>query len=127
MALTAQIIALIRDEIGNDTDFSDDIPHASPQLDSLERIYTDENRGNYSALRTALICWRRRRNSLQSRSFDVATEGSLLSRSQRIRQMDVQIKRLEVLVDDTYVGKNQHVVTPYELEVAAGGGGTEFS
>jgi hypothetical protein len=119
MALSEQIIALIRDEIGNDTDFSNDIPHTSPQLDSLERIYMDTERGNLSILRTALICWRRRRHNLQARSWDIATEGSLLSRSQRLRQMDQQIKRLEVLVDSTYSGRNQQIQSPLAAEEAA--------
>lgn len=126
MALSDQIIALIRDEIGTDDDFADNIPHSSPQLDSLENVYTDTERGNSSILRTALICWRRRRNSLQGRSFDVATEGSLLSRSQRLKQMDQQIKRLEVLVDTTYTGRNQEIQAPVLAEEAAAAANTEF-
>ena len=127
MALSASIIALIRDEIGDTDDFANNIPHTSPQLDSLENIYTDTNRGNFNVLRTALIVWRRRRNALHARSFDVATEGSLLSRSQRIKQMDQQIKRLEVLVDTTYTSRNALVQTPYQVEEAAAGGSAEFS
>lgn len=124
MALAANVIALIRDEIGNDDDFSDSAPHTSPQLDSLENIYTDTDRGNFNVLRTALICWRRRRNNLQARAWDIATEGSLLSRNQRLRQMDQQIKRYEVLVDQTYAGRNQTVQSPKLREEAAEG--TEF-
>lgn len=129
MALSASIIALIRDEIGNDTDFSDNISgfDSSTQLDSLENIYTDENRGNYNVLRTALICWRRRRNNLQARAWDVATEGSLLTRSQRLKQMDQQIKRYESLVDTTYRGSNMTMQTPYAAEVAAAESNAEFS
>lgn len=119
MALSNQIIALIRDEIGNDTDFSDEIPHASPQLDSLENIYVDEERGNGNVLRTALICWRRRLGSLQARSFDVTTEGSLLSRSQRIRFIEREIKKLELLVDTTHTGRNMEVQTPLSIHEAA--------
>lgn len=127
MALAEGIIALIRDEIGDDADFADNISgFASPQLDSLENIYTDTERGNYNVLRTALICWRRRRNHLQARSWDVATEGSLLTRSQRLKQMDQQIKRYEVLVDTTYTGRNQVVQNPVDIEDAAALTNTEF-
>lgn len=127
MALAEGIIALIRDEIGDDADFADNISgFASPQLDSLENIYTDTERGNYNVLRTALICWRRRRNHLQARSWDVATEGSLLTRSQRLKQMDQQIKRYEVLVDTTYTGRNQAVRNPVDIEDAAALTNTEF-
>lgn len=126
MSLSASIIALIRDEIGNDTDFSDNIPHTAPQLDSLENIYTDTNRGNFNILRTTLIVWRRRRNNLQARSWDIATEGSLLTRSQRLKQMDQQIKRYEALVDTTYRGANQPIQSPKTREDAAADT-TEFS
>ena len=114
MALTTSTIALIRDEIGNDTDFADASPHASPQLDSLENIYNDTARGNSNILRTALICWRRRLNSLQERSFDIITEGSLLSRSQRIKFLERKILKLEMLVDTTQKGKSGTVVSTAE-------------
>jgi hypothetical protein len=120
MALDPAVVALIRDEIGNDTDFSDDIPHASPQLDSLENIYTDTNRGNTNVLRTALICWRRRLFNLQERSFDVITEGSLLSRSQRIKMIERRIKELALLVDTTHKGKNATVLSSAQIDAADG-------
>ena len=109
MALDVAIVALIRDEIGNDTDFSDDTPSVSPQLDSLENIYNDANRGNSNVLRTGLICWRRRLFNLQERSFDIITEGALLSRSQRIKFIERKIKNLEALVDTTQKGKNMTI------------------
>ncbi len=109
MVLDPAIVALVRDEIGNDTDFSDDTPHVSPQLDSLENIYNDANRGNSNVLRTALICWRRRLFNLQERSFDIITEGSLLARNQRIKFLERKILKLEVLVDTTQKGKNMTV------------------
>jgi len=109
MALDVGIVALIRDEIGNDTDFADDIPHTGTQLDSLENIYTDTERGKSNVLRTALICWRRRLFSLQERSFDIITEGSLLSRNQRIKFMERRIEELELLVDTTLKGKNMTI------------------
>ncbi len=111
MTLDPLIVDLIRDEIGNDTDFSDNTPSTPPQLDSLEKIHDDPNRGNSNVLRTALICWRRRKGSLQERSFDIITEGSLLSRSQRIKFMEREIIRLESLVDTTQKGKNMTVVS----------------
>ena len=109
MALDVAIVALIRDEIGNDMDFSDDTPAVSPQLDSLENIYNDTNRGKSNVLRTAVICWRRRLFNLQERSFDIITEGALLSRSQRIKFMERKIKNLEALVDTTQKGKNMTI------------------
>lgn len=121
MALSAEIISLIRDEIGNDADFADSASSfdADLHLDSLENIYSTSTRGNGSVLRTALICWRRRLNNLQARSFDVTTEGSLLSRHQRIRFLERQIKKYEVLVDDTYKGRNMEVQSPSLAEQAA--------
>ena len=123
MALDPAVVSLIRDEIGNDTDFSDDIPHASPQLDSLENIYTDANRGNSNVLRTALICWRRRLFNLQERYFDVVTEGALLSRSQRIKYIEREIQRLQVLVDTTLKAKNDTVLSSAQV---SGGTDAEF-
>lgn len=114
MALAAGTIALIRDEIGNDTDFADADPAGATQLDSLENIYGDANRGDSNILRTALICWRRRLNSLQERSFDIITEGSLLSRSQRIKFLERKILKLEVLVDTTQKGKSMSIVSTAE-------------
>lgn len=100
MALDASIVALIRDEIGDDTDFTDS---------ELETIYVDENRGNYSALITALIVWKRRQFNLQTRSFDVSTGGTLLSRNQRIKFIASQITRLEALADETHRGTNMAI------------------
>ena len=114
MTLDPLIVDLIRDEIGNDTDFSDNIPSTPPQLDSLEKIYDDPNRGDSNVLRTALICWRRRLNSLQERSFDIITEGSLLSRSQRIKFLERRILNLATLVDTTQKGKNMSTISSAE-------------
>ncbi len=111
MALAVGTIALIRDEIGNDTDFSDADPAIGDQLDSLENIYSDSNRGDSNILRTALICWRRRLFNLQERSFDIITEGSLLSRSQRIKFLERKIMKLEVLVDTTQKGKSMSIIS----------------
>jgi len=111
MALAVGTIALIRDEIGNDTDFADADPAGTDQLDSLENIYSDSNRGDSNILRTALICWRRRLFNLQERSFDIITEGSLLSRSQRIKFLERKIMKLEVLVDTTQKGKSMSIIS----------------
>lgn len=97
MALSVTIVNQIRDEIGEDTDYNDS---------ELEDIYIDVNRGNYSVLNTALIVWRRRLHNLQARSFDVSTEGALLSRNQRIRFIERRIKELEFATDGTIKGDN---------------------
>lgn len=118
MVLAASVIALIRDEIGNDADFADNIIDfdAALHLDSLENIYVDDDRGESSPLITGLIVWRRRLHDLQTRSFDITTEGSLLSRNQRIRFIERRIKELELLVDSTPKGVNAIVQTPLQAE-----------
>ncbi len=126
MALNSATISLIRDEIGNDLDFSDNNPSTPPQLDSLENIHDDANRGNFNVLRTALICWRRRLFNLQERSFDVVTEGALLSRNQRIRFMERKIKNLEALTDTTQKGSNATVLSSVQVEEAVDAG-SEFA
>ena len=129
MSLSDQVIALIRDEIGDDADFADDSPHDSAtQLDSLENIYTDSERGASNVLRTALICYRRRLHHLQARSFDITTEGTLLNRRQRVKFMELRIKELSALVDTTYRSHNAESVSPLAAEEAALLlGGPEFS
>ena len=114
MTLDPLTVDLIRDEIGNDTDFSDNNPSVPPQLDSLEKIFDDPNRGGSNILITALICWRRRLNSLQERSFDIITEGSLMSRSQRIKFLERRILNLATLVDTTQKGKNMSTISSAE-------------
>jgi hypothetical protein len=114
MALAQEVIDLIRDEIGNDTDFVDNDAElgANPgALGSLEGIYTSEARGNSNPLVTALIVWRRRMNSLQARSFDVSTDGTLYARNQRVKFIQQKISRLELLVDTTHKGHNMDVVS----------------
>lgn len=113
MALSTTILNQIRDEIGSDTDYSDA---------ALETIYDDENRGNSSVLNTALIVWRRRLHDLQARSFDVSTEGSLLSRNQRIRFIERRIKELEMDADGTRKGANWSINSAQQQEEAASSG-----
>ncbi len=109
MVLNPAIATLIRDEIGPDTDFADDTPHLAAQLGNLEDIYNTAERGGSNVLRSALICWRLRLFNLQERSFDIITEGALLSRSQRIKFIERKIKNLEALVDTTQKGKNMTI------------------
>lgn len=107
MPLVTTILNQIRDEIGSDTDYDEA---------ALEVIYTDENRGNFSTLTTALIVWRRRLHDLQTRSFDVTTGGNLYSRNQRIRFIERRIKELELVTDQTNKGSNQIIQSPAQLE-----------
>lgn len=118
MALATTILNQIRDEIGEDTDFSDA---------DLEVIYLDENRGNYSTLNTALVVWRRRLTNLQTRSFDVTTEGTLLARNQRIRFMERRIKELELVTDDTLKGENMTVLPSFGSDAVGASSDSEFA
>lgn len=111
MALAQTIIDQIRDEIGDDLDVADEALGEPAPLGDLETIYTDENRGNSSVLRTALIVWKKRLAKMQSRSFDATAGGRLLARSQRIRFLQRRVKELELLVDYSLVGINQSLNT----------------
>lgn len=129
MPLSDSILSRIRDEIGNDDDFADAIAHdPATQLDSLENIFEDEERGNFSILRTAWVVWKRRLADLQQRAFDITTEGSLLNRRQKVIYMQDRIHELGAIagVDETQTGRNQEVQTPAALEEAAALYGTEF-
>ena len=110
MPLSAAIIDLLRDEVGDQTDFVDNIVDEDPtSLGSLEAVYTDINRGNFSVLRTALIVWRKRLASHTDSSFDVTSEGQMLLRSQKTKELRRQTYKYERLVDDTLKGSNQPV------------------
>lgn len=104
MALDPSILRKIRHEIGTsiETGVDDD--------DTLEVVFNDEDEGNSSVLATALIIWRHRLANLTEKSFDMTTEGSLLSRSQKIRFIERRIKELELLADNTPRGHNAVVV-----------------
>ena len=118
MALAVSILNKIRDEIGTDQDFTDS---------ALEDIFIDTDRGGSSVLRTAWVVWKRRLNDLQQRSFDIATEGSLLSRRQKVTYMQDRVHELARIVDETYTGRNQSIQSPLTVEDAAEGFGvTEF-
>lgn len=111
MALSASILAQIRNEIGDDTelDVADDA--------TIEAIYVDVDQGNFSILNTAYLVWKKRLTNYQSRSFDVATAGELLSRSQRVKFLQGRVNELRLLVDTT---KRASVVLPaLEQEVTA--------
>lgn len=122
MALEPAILRKIRYEIGDDvtaTGTDDDA--------TLETIFNDEDEGNSSVLVTALIVWRKRLANLQSRSFDVTTEGSLLTRSQRIKMIRVEIVRLELLVDDTLRGRNAETQSVMQQAETLAAATSEFS
>ena len=109
MALAIAVVALIRDEIGDDLDFVDDtadLPGDPVALGALEDIYTNTNRGDSNVLKTALICWRKRRASMNARSFDVTKEGNWLARSQRMKHLQFQVEHYERLLRDKPKGKN---------------------
>jgi hypothetical protein len=126
MPLAQAIVDLIRDEIGVETDFVDQIAdEGAGELASLEAIYVDDNRGNSDVLRTALICWRLRRNSYVSRGFDATAGGSLMARRQKMLEYDRRVKEYEILVDTTNRHRQSHANSAYEQNLAAGG--TELS
>ena len=124
MVLLDSIVELIRDEIGGGADFGDDNPVVSPQLDTLENIYNNVNRGNSNVLRTALICWRRRREAYQARGFDATAGGSLFARRQRMKYLDKKVKEYELLVDTTFRHRQSRALGKFEVDDADGG--TEF-
>lgn len=109
MALEPAILRKIRYEVGGETiaDVDDD--------DTLEIIFNDPDEGNSSVLTTALIVWRSRLGHLTDRAFDLTTEGSLLSRSQKIRFIERRIKELELAIEDTVRGHNASSVGPGNL------------
>jgi hypothetical protein len=114
MPLAQSIIERIRDEIGPDEDVTDAAVTPAAPLGDLETIYTDENRGDSSTLRTALIVWRRRLGAVQAKSFDATAGGSLMARSQRVRYLQRRVKELEILVDYTLKGTNQDVLSTFQ-------------
>ena len=115
MALDPNIVKLIRDEIGPDLDFVDDIADEDPtnpeELGSLEDIYLDANRGQSNVLATALICWRRRLAQQNARGFDVTKEGNWLARSQRTKFLLNRVEHYERLLRDKPKGKNATVLS----------------
>lgn len=120
MALQPSILRKIRYEIGSsvETGVDDD--------DTLEVIYNDVDEGNSSVLVTALIVWRHRLANLTERAFDMTTEGSLLSRSQKVRFIERRIKELSLLVDDTPRGSNEPVIGLAALNPTATTTGTIY-
>lgn len=109
MALSAEVIALIRDEIGPDLDWVDntaDLTGDPEELGALEDVYTDTNRGDFNVLRTALICWRKRLAQQNARSFDITKEGNWLARSQRVKFLMNRVEHYERLLRDKPKGKN---------------------
>lgn len=111
MPLSQTIIDLIRDEVGDGTDFADNDPPSAGQLDSLEAIYTDTNRGNGNVLVTALIVWRRRLGNMAGRGFDVTKEGSWLARSQQVDFYQQMVSKYERLVADRPQSRNAQILS----------------
>jgi len=125
VALAQAIIDLIRDEIGdieaNEVDFVNDdtdLPGVPPSLGSLESIYTDKARGNYSPLGTALIVYRRRLHNHRNRSFDISKEGNWIARSQKTRFLAGRVKELEAITGSGRKSKNMKVISDAELDTA---------
>lgn len=122
MALDPTILRKIRYEVGKETETGVD------DDDTIETIFNDEDEGNSSVLVTALIIWRSRLGSLTDRAFDITTEGSLLSRSQKIRFIERRIKELELLVDDTPKGHNAASIgAASQSSLTSSSGTTELS
>lgn len=114
MALSSQVVDLIRDEIGPDLDWvnnTTDLTGDPEELGALEDVYTDENRGDFNVLKTALICWRRRLAQQNARSFDVTKEGNWLARSQRVKFLQNRVEHYERLLRDKPKGKNAVVLS----------------
>lgn len=100
MTLDADIVILIRDEVTYSIDYVDnvgDLTGDAGELGSLEAIYIDEDRGNFSTLGTALIVWRNRLAAQWERGFDVSKEGNWLARSQQTRFLQERVKYYEAL------------------------------
>lgn len=112
MALSAGLISLIRDEIGDDLDFVDnEVDETASTIDSLESIYNDPERGQSNVLITALIVWRRRLANMQARGFDITKEGNWLARSQRVRFLLGRVSYYERLVMDKPSGRNALILS----------------
>ena len=120
MALSTLAIALIRDEIGPDLDFVNNTVDLTPgkegELAALEDIYDEPLRGDTNVLKTALICWRMRRASMNARSFDIAKEGNWLARSQRAKFLKFQVEHYERLLRDKPKGKNATLLSRFAAE-----------
>lgn len=118
MALTTAIISLIRDEIGDswpdEQDFVDndsELPGSPVQIDSLENIYNDPDRGNSTILGTALIVWRRRLANHRNRAFDISKEGNWIARSQKTRYLQERVKYFEGLTGQGKKGRNMEITS----------------
>lgn len=118
MALSATLLNQIRDEIGSaETDFDDN---------ALEAIYNDTARGGFNVLSTAIIVFKRRLANLGARSFDAASAGGNVVRSQRIKFYERRIKELMFRSDDgDFTGRaaNVDVLSTIEQDTAT----AEFS
>ena len=119
MTLSAEIISLIRDEIGDEThDFvnNDSDLAGSTAWDSLENIYTDTNRGNSSIINVAVVVWRRRLANYMDHAFDAAQEGNWLARSQKARYLRYMTARYERLALQGAPHRNAKIQSEAEAE-----------
>ena len=120
MALDPAIISLIRDEIGDDVDFVNDdtdlpgTPYAA--YDSLENIYTDTDRGNYSPINTALIVYRRRLGNHTMRAFDLAKEGNWYARSQKTKYLQSQVAKYARLAGQAGQARIENITSEAESQ-----------
>lgn len=122
MALDPNIVVLIRDEVGYDPDYVDneaDLTGNPGELGSLEAIYTDTNRGNYSTLGSALIVWRNRLADHYKRAFDVSKEGNWHARSQQTRFLQERVKYYENLTGGGKKGKNMQLTSDAEIDASS--------
>lgn len=120
MALDPDVVRLLRIEIGNGTDFSDDAPAADNQLGSLEEFYEDAYVGNSNILQTALAVWRKRRSSYIDRSFDASNNGELVIRSQKMKFLNQMVARYEILVETTLRATTDTVQSNYQVNETVG-------
>jgi len=117
MTLDPDIVTLIRDEVTYSTDYVDnetDLTGNTGELGSLEAIYTEEDRGNFSTLGTALIVWRNRLSAQWERGFDISKEGNWLARSQQTRFLQERVKYYEALTGAGKRSKNMSITSEAE-------------
>lgn len=114
MSLDADILILIRDEVTFSVDYVDndnDLTGNPGELGSLEAIYTDIDRGNFSILGTALIVWRNRLAAQWERAFDVSKEGNWIARSQQTRFLQARVKEFENLTHQTKKSRTSQITS----------------
>lgn len=117
MALDPAIVVLIRDEVTYSVDYvdnEDELTGNAGELGSLEAIYIDSDRGNFSTLGTALVVWRNRLAAQWERGFDISKEGNWLARSQQTRFLQGRVGYYESLTGQSLKGRNMQVLSEAE-------------